>query len=551
MLKIPENTIKEIYNFGNVAREYHEGKIELPAFKAYLAVTGIYEERTLSTYMIRARIPSGVITPAQLKEISVIAGEYSHGRIHFTTRQDIQFHGVKFEDLEKIMDRLLKIGLVSKGTGGSAPRNAVVDPLSGTASDSVFDVTSFGLAAAEEFLKNDENYKLPRKYKIAFSASEADRGLAKISDLGFVAVTGNKGDGFRVYAGGGLGGGARPAIVVSEFVGFDEVSIYVEAMRQFFFEQGDRTNRAKARVRHILMRLGEEKFAEELNRYVSKVKEENLIKGDNYKSYVFENIKNEGTAYPHDNINVFQGRIKGRYNVYIHPVNGHLSSEHIDKVLGYIGGLDYESTIRLTSTQAFYIRELDGKDVEGLLAVAAEFSEKTVINKVAACTGASTCKLGICLSQGLSKAIIDFYADKDEEIKNALPVINISGCPNSCGQHQIGKIGFTGRAKKIGENMAPVYQLTLGGDLRKELAVFGKPVGEIPARAIPEFLVSFAKLKIANNYKKGDEEFYRFISEKESEIEELVNKYSVIPSIEEDESFYRDYGENKIFDKKN
>lgn len=550
MIQIPEKTIKEIYNFGHTIRDFADGKIEFAAFKAYLAVTGIYEERTLNTYMLRPRIPSGVISIEQFSEISNIAKEYSFGKIHFTTRQDLQFHGTKFEDLEKIMDRLLKIGLTSKGTGGSSPRNVVVDPLSGTAADSLFDVTHFGIAAAEDFLKNDDNYKLPRKYKIAFSSSEADRGLAKISDLGFVAVIKDGVKGFRVYAGGGLGGAARPGIIIKEFIEAEQSVLYIEAMRQFFFEQGDRTNRAKARVRHILIRLGEERFTEEFKRYLAKVSEERKIDTDNYKKYCISLIQEDGEAITADNINILEGYVKGRYNIYVHPVNGHISSENIDKIIDAIKALNYKPSIRLTSTQGFYIREIDGKDVGMIKNSIKDVSSGYITDRVVACTGASTCKLGICLSQGLSGAIIEFFGDKGVEVKNALPVVNISGCPNSCGQHQSGKIGFTGRARKIGEYFVPVYTLLLGGDLRGETAKFGKEFGEIPAKSIPAFLYELAEYKMSQGYDVGDEEFYRFITEKENEIMGLVKDFGVIPDIGENEDYYKDFGRDEFFMKK-
>jgi len=272
MIKITEEILKSVEAFKDNLESYNEGKIE--NFKSFSSIMGIYKERLMDTYMIRPRIPGGCVTLEQLKAISEIAKKYGGNQIRFTTRQDIQFHSIKIDNLSIVLEELIKVGLTTKAAGGDGIRNVACSPLAGVAMDEVFDVTPYMKAVANYMMEDPKNLKLPRKYKIAFSNSVEDTVNATITDIGFIAKIVDGKRGFEVYGGGGLGGSPRVGIKIEDFIDHKDALYYVQAMKQIFEREGDRTNRHKARLRFVLQRLGEENFKEMFKNELSKVRVE-------------------------------------------------------------------------------------------------------------------------------------------------------------------------------------------------------------------------------------------------------------------------------------
>lgn len=528
----------------NLAEEYKNGNISKEIFKSYRVPMGIYEERKENSYMVRPRTPAGVISLFQLNEINKIAEKYAQGELHFTTRQGIQFHKVEFDNIMRILEELYKIGLITVGTGGNTPRNVVSAPLSGTEKNEIFDTTPYALKTTEYIINDEENFKLPRKYKIAFSNTESDNGNAKISDMGFVAVINEDNEeGFRLYGAGGLGNASSASIILEEFIKKEEVLYHVEAMKQLFYNHGDRTNKAKARIRHILKREGEENFRKMYQNYLNELKCKTDLLLNKEDLYEIKYNKNIGKLYNGNNNFVNESKIEGRYNIYVHPINGNIKSIDLNEIINYLSQLEYEISIRITSTQGFYLREIDGKNVEDILEIINKFSAKTNIQTIKACTGANVCQLGLCLSQNLSYAIQKRFEKEDIDIQNKLDNIQISGCPNSCGQHHKAKIGMQGKAKKVDGNYIPMYNVMFGGNLNKKIAELALSYGDLPAKAVPDFLVELAKYILKENYINIED----LLIKNGNIIKELIEKYSFIPSITEDENYYKDFGKEEYF----
>ncbi|MTI56854.1 sulfurtransferase TusA family protein [Geosporobacter ferrireducens] len=540
MIKIPQQVIEEEKNYRAKVEDLKKGLIEPERFKPYRVSMGIYEQRDNDTYMIRTRIPSGVIQLSQLKKISELAKAYSHGYIHFTTRQDIQFHKVTIEDTVEIMEALLEVGIVTKGTGGNTARNIACSPLSGVSKDDVFDVTSYALAATEYSLKDPTIFNLPRKYKIAFSSSPEDTGNATIADLGFIAKTLNGKKGFEVYGAGGLGGSPNVSIKLEDFIPISEVLYHVQAMKDLFEEEGDRTNKNKARIRYILQRLGEEGFKARYQEILQKVKLEKNIKVSIYEEIPSKSIGKQVNVL---NPLVVEQKAEGFYSIYVHPQNGNLPVENLDKVIEFIDALEYEPSIRLSNTQGFFVRDLKGSDAEKLLDIILKFNTPFNIDNSIACAGAATCKLGLGLSQNLLTAIVKRFKDEEEDIKAQLPKVFISGCPNSCGQHQKGEIGLYGKAKRAVDGLVPMYGISFGGAVGVGKAVLGTEYGSIPAKKIPEFFYQLAYLKS----KKRIINFTEFVGRNLEEVKELIQQFSTIESESENPDLYYDFGADEKF----
>jgi len=538
MITITKEILKSVDEFKENLKLYYEGKIE--NIKSFSSIMGIYKERLTETYMIRPRIPGGCVTLEQLKAISEIAKKYAGSQIRFTSRQDIQFHSVKIDNLNNVLEDLIKANLTTKAAGGDGVRNVTCSPLSGVAIDEVFDVTPYMKAVANYMMVDPENLKLPRKYKIAFSNSLEDTVYATITDIGFIAKIVDGTRGFEVYGAGGLGVSPKVGIKLEDFIDHRDALYYVQAVKQIFAREGDRRNRSKARLRFVLQRLGEEKFREMLKIELNKVRDEKdptlNISCDQ------EDVENENQGNKKQWDKKYENRIvnqkkEGYYSVYIHPRSGNMTTENLDNILDFLTGLDYKISIRLTMTQGFFVRDLKENDAQKLIDLTSDFSSIFNIDNSIVCAGPKICNFGINNSQGLFNKIIETFKDKSFDIKNALPQLLISGCHNSCAQPQKGLIGFIGRKKRIEDNLIATYSILFNGRVGPNIAKFGEVYGEIPAKKIPNFLEELANLKVNSDYV----DFPGFIENKEVEIRELVIKYSSLKGLSKNPDLYSDF----------
>lgn len=536
MIRIPERIIDEAKDYRSKVEAFKNGKTDPVRFKPYRVGLGIYEQRELDTYMVRTRIPSGIMTFKQLKKISELADLYGHGHIHFTTRQDIQFHKISLNDTVNIVEELLDVGIITRGTGGNTARNVVCSSLSGVDVNEVFDVSDYAEETTSYLLKDPSVLNLPRKYKIVFSNSSEDTGNAYFADLGFIAKIQDGKKGFEVLGAGGLGSSPTSATKLEDFIPAEEVLYHVQAMKEIFENEGDRSNKHKARIRYILYRLGEEAFLNLYKKQVDKVKKEKDL---DLQIKAKEEIVNEGNTAKMTSNLLTEQKQKGLYSVYVHPENGNLAIKDLNKIIQLIDTLNYEVSIRLTNTQGFYIRDLKGADADELLQIIEPFVSHYDIDNSIACAGAATCKLGLCLSQNLLSAIKERFINVQDDIKSALPKVFISGCPNSCGQHQNGEIGFSGKAKRVGDGLIPMYTVYLG--VNKKDFKLAEAVGDVIAKKIPEFLYELASLKVNS----GVEEFTAFLTNEKENIEKLINKFNNIE--ETDKDLYYDFGSDEPF----
>lgn len=538
MIEISQDHFKAIEDFKEKVDQYKKGEIDPLRFKAFRVSMGVYEQREKETYMVRTRIPGGVINLKQFETINDIAKKYSNGKMHLTSRQDIQFHSVKLEDVYSIMKELIDIGIITKGTGGNTVRNVECAALSGVSVDDVFDVTSYVKEVTNYLIKDPSTMNLPRKYKLAFSNSPIDEANATISDLGFIAKVKDSKKGFEVYGGGGFGGNPRVSLKLSDFIEDKDVIYYVQAMKELFEKEGDRSNKNKARIRYIVARLGEEKFIQYFEKELARVKNEknlDVIINEPYEKYDTDNIK--PSLGDLKNI-IFPQKQKGRYSVYVHPQSGNLTSENMDKIFSFINTLDYGVSTRVTNTQAFFVRDLKEEDSIKLSKIVLEFASKYNIDNSLTCAGASTCQLGLCLSQGLLAGIKKEFKDADDNIKFALPRLYISGCPNSCGVHEKGKIGLSGRASRTEDGLIPMYTIFLGGKVGSGGAKMGEVYGDIPAKKIPKYLYKLAELKSNSPY----EDFDEFLDNNKENVKNLVKEFSTLESFAENSDLYYDFG---------
>ena len=492
ILAIPESVCEETRCYGTQLDAFLRGETTPEAFRAYRVPMGIYEQRTTGRFMVRVRIGAGRILPAQLRQIAKLSLTYGNGFLHVTTRQDIQLHDISLTNTPSVLEGLLEVGLSTRGGGGNTVRNISACPRTGICPHERFDVGVYANATAEYFLARKSSFNLPRKYKITFSGCGTDCAFASVTDLGFFAQVKNEQRGFSVFAAGGLGRGSRVGIKLEDFVSAEDVIVVAEAIRRVFDRYGDRSDKNKARLRHVLGRVGEEIFRAlyheartELNTEAFNVKV--LPISDEPETIV----RNEApTIDTHGASAVFNEKQEGLFSIQLWLPLGEISAKDL---MGVSEIADQYSIgeVRTAQTQDLYLTGVPADRVEEAL-TALHTLNPTLLKpnrpKIVACTGSNTCKLGLCLSQNLARAIDEEFSVRRTRFTENVPEIRISGCPNQCGGHSIAEIGLEGGARRINGRLMPHYSLFLGAQLSENGAHLAERVATVPARRIPELL---------------------------------------------------------------
>ncbi|WP_408955586.1 sulfurtransferase TusA family protein [Natroniella sp. ANB-PHB2] len=552
VFKIPETVKEDTNKYQQEVERFLAGEIDPVRFKGHRVPMGIYGQRGAKEeeqYMVRVRAPGGVVTVEQLKILNQLSKEYGSDYLHLTTRQDVQIHQVDIEDTSQILFDLLEVGLSPRGGGGNTVRNIANASRAGVASDELFDTTPHALSLTEYLIKTRSSFNLPRKYKIAFSSTPEDEGLATINDLGFIAQEKNGKKGFKVYAAGGMGTASEVGFLIEEFITEDKIFHVAEAIKRFFDEYGDRSNKHKARLRFVKKRLGEEEFKIKYKEYLADVLAENIETHQiNYYQLPREEVNTE-LEVTADYLK--EEKVTGYYSVELRPENGDLKADELDQILEIELLATKEVDLRTTNRQSLLIRGVRAEQVEELLeeirAINPELLAKNNSTVPIACKGASTCRLGLCLSPNLAKEIRNKLASLADSLQNLLPQIYISGCPNACGQHLIGKIGLEGKAKRFNGKLAPHYSLLLGGNIADGNSKYGERVIDLPAKRIPEFLASLAE-ELATEEDYNPAQFNQYLEAGGKErIKELAAEFIDIPTYEKESDLYQDWGQDEDF----
>jgi len=225
---------------------YYEGKIDEERFRSLRLARGVYGQRQFGVQMIRIKLPYGRITSEQLHRIANVSDEYSRGRLHITTRQDIQIHHVSLDRTPELWAELEKDDITLREACGNTVRNVTASETAGIDVNEPFDVSPYAHAVFEFFLRNPICQEMGRKFKISFSGTDEDTALSFMHDLGFIAKIKNGEIGFKVMLGGGLGSQARLADTLFEFISAHRIIPITEAVLRVFDRHGERAKRARA-----------------------------------------------------------------------------------------------------------------------------------------------------------------------------------------------------------------------------------------------------------------------------------------------------------------
>jgi sulfite reductase (ferredoxin) len=494
---------KDILELEKKIRLFKEGKIDEERFRSLRLARGVYGQRQAGVQMIRIKLPYGKVTGEQLLRISKVADEYSTGKLHITTRQDIQIHYVSLDRTPQLWAELEKDDVTIREACGNAVRNVTASALAGVDVDEPFDVTPYAHAVFQFFLRNPICQEMGRKFKISFSSSDEDTALSFIHDLGFIPKIKNGEHGFKVMLAGGLGSQPRHADVLYDFLPINKLIPTVEGVLRVFDRHGERAKRLKARMKFLVKNLGVDGFVK-LVEEERKALSHQTVEIDFPREDVFSllpkikspevKIENQ-KAFEHWKLtNVIKQKQEGLFAIGVKVLLGDFSTEKaraLAKLIREFG----TNELRFTLRQNFVIRNVKEEYLtyfyQELLKLGFADPGFNATIDITACPGTDTCNLGIASSTGIAKelerVLISEYPDY---INNKNIVIKISGCMNACGQHNMAHIGFQGMSIRTKNKLvAPAVQILLGGGvLGNGQGRFADKVIKLPSKRGPEAL---------------------------------------------------------------
>lgn len=573
-IPIPAAILEEIETFENEAMKTLAGEVSNDLFKPFRLQYGIYGQRQPGVQMVRIKIPFGGISANQLRRVAELADRYATGVGHVTTRQDIQMHFVELKDVPTIMRSLAEVGLTTREACANTVRNVTACHLAGVCQGEVFDVTPYAKTVAYHLLRNPLNQSLPRKFKIALSGCKQDCALTPIHDVGLLAAKRADGViGFRMVAGGGLGSAPRIAQVLREFTPMEELLPSIEAVIKVFDTLGNRKNRNKARMKFVIEKLGFDEFkrrweaayesmgykkpSHEPIKLLSYADEPTplIMPTRNGSGPVTANGNGHANGIGHETpfqmwkrTNVVKQRQSGYVTAAIKLFMGDLTSEQMlcvaDLADRYANG-----NIRTTINQNMVIRWIPETQLESLhtdlAAQGLSDPGAELVEDIIACPGTDTCGLGITSSKGLARALGEvFPAGRVPEDLSDVS-IKISGCHNSCAQHHISTIGLHGVGKRLGDHVAPHYELHLGGQVDGTPKI-GQMTVKLPAKAVPAALSHL--VTVYRRDRLPNENLSAFIARAgKIKLKDELIPYTIVPAFQDDPTFYYDWeGESEF-----
>ena len=555
MYRLPDTLTEDIAYFGTLIDDFHDGKIEPVKFKGTRVPMGIYEQRKDGTYMVRVRCTGGYISPEQLKQVALTAQSHHSSLLHITTRQEIQIHHIAIEQVKTILPELQTVELSSKGGGGNTVRNMLVDINSGISADETFDVLPYAVDLTTRLIAEPDSFTLPRKLKIAFSTGETNADFALINDLGFIARIKDSKRGFKVYLGGSVASNPTLGWVLFDFAPEEELFNIAIAAKRFFNNHGNRKNKHKARIRYIFYKEGEEKTRELFFNYYNEIKsKENFVYTPvalkfEYKkpSFAPASVSSE-EFFTWKRRNVKSQKQSGFFSTIVPFVNGNTDSETLLKIAEFAAAFGND-VLRFTVRQQLQLRNIPEDYLANVYLLLNELGINTglpaIINNIVSCTGADTCRLGICYSKGASLALRKKLGKSKLNLDEIGDLqINISGCPNSCAQQIWSDIGFSGRVGR-NERMYAAYNVYAGAS-KGENPQLGVVLGTVSARDLPQFTEDVLAGYIPVKQKYSSFNDYLQDAGKEN-IKTLVEKYKDVPGFDEDKNYYYDWGSEELF----
>ncbi len=556
---------------------YQAGRMDGDSFRRFRLQNGIYGIRgQVDIQMVRVRIPLGRLTAAQLDGLGHAAETFATGPGHLTTRQDVQLYWVPLARVPDLLTDVGKVGLTTREASGNVVRNITADPFAGVAPDEVFDVRPYANAVARFWLRNPVSQNMPRKVKMAFSGSPADRAVTGMADIGLLAVIrqvdGQPRRGFQVLVGGGLGSSPQVGKPLEDWTPEANLLPTLDAIVRVFDRLGNRQTKAKARLKFLVEQLGIEAFRDLIFKERTALP---LVQAQPYPGFDAD-INRIGWVTPqpaispkrnghHDDEldpsdysrwlehNVIRQRQPGYVAVSIAVPGGDITSSQFH-ALASVARQFARGEVFTTIGQNLVLRWVAEDTVRDLFRTLCEIglgeSGADGLWNVVSCPGADTCNTAITTSHRLALELGRRLREQpDLNLAQDLRGIDIkvSGCLNACGHHHIAAIGFHGGARRVNDRQTPHYLMLLGGRVLPGKVILGKPVTSIPAKRVPEAVERVIALYRAGR-RDVDETFHDWVGRVgavslRGRFEDLRN----LPDPTTTPELYRDWGQDFPF----
>ena len=503
------------------------GELTEDQFKRIRLMNGLYLQ--LHSYMLRVAIPYGALSSAQLRKLAFIAQTYDKGYGHFTTRTNLQLHWIKLKDAPDILAHLAEVGMHAIQTSGNDIRNITADPLAGVNADEVDDPRVWVEAVRQWSTFHPEFSYLPRKFKIAVTASPADRAATKIYDIGLRLHRDEAGEvAFEVLVGGGLGRTPYLGSMIRKSLPARHILSYLHAILRVYNRHGRRDNPWKARIKVLVASLGPETFAREVEEEWARTDKARIDLPDAELARIrsafaprdFETLPATSAAFEAAKANPAFARF-ARHNVQPHKVPGyavvHVSLKEPGETPGDCSAEQMQAVADLAERYSMdearvayeqnlilpYVKLDDIQAVwKALDAVGLATPNRGLITDIIACPGLDYCALANARAIPIAQAIAKKFADPVRAERVGELGVKISGCINACGHHHVGAIGILGIDKK-GEEF---YQITLGGSAEAEASL-----GHVLGQALPADKVADAVDQLVEVYLRERKDGERFV----------------------------------------
>ncbi len=474
---------------------FERGELTSDQWRSFRLLNGVYGQRQDGVNMVRAKLPAGIVTRAQLIALADVADRFARGIGHITTRQNMQFHFVPSADVEDALRVLADAGITTKEACGHSVRNWTCCPFAGVAKDEPFDPTPYVEALVRHLLRGPYSSTLPRKFKPSIGGCcGTDCSQAFINDLGLLARVQDGERGFLLLAGGGLSTLRRSALVVEEFVPAGEVLEAADALVRVFHRIGNRHNKAKARLKWAIDKLGREVFLAEYRAERERIRSEGGVPlvlppqpAVPARRAPLAQVATPEPGYAEWAADSVRAQKQpGFSTVVIRLVLGDIASAQL-RALAELATQYGEGEVRFTNEQNIAVRWVASARLPALhrelQRVGLARAGANTVADVTSCPGASSCKIAVTASRGLGAQLTELLDRRPELAAKGHGLdVKVSGCPNGCGQHYIAGIGFQGGMRKVAGRAAPQYLVYVGGGIGADHAEFGRLVGKVPAR---------------------------------------------------------------------
>ena len=541
---------REFDDFDTESTRYLKGQLVEEDFIKFRLKQGVYGQRQPDVQMIRVKLPMGGVTPEQLEAFADVIDEYVPLRKgHITTRQNIQMHHVPLPDAAKLIRDLGDAGLSSREGCGNTMRNVTGDPRAGVLDGELFDITPYAGAYVRYFVRHPTTQAMPRKVKTAFTATDDDNAITQIHDVAFIPRERDGVRGVEIRVGGGTSIMPRIAPTLYEFVELDNgdyLKVTEACMRIFDRQDFLRVNRARARIKVLIDKIGIDAFRELVEEELEGdwVAERNFSLDEilfdvdeqaNAPAAQSASASPNGDSREFDHFaesNVARQRQRGFSTVEVKVRRGDLTPEQLrglaEIMRRYSGGY-----ARTTVHQNLVLRWVRDESVYEVWQALGDLelgdAGADEITDVVSCPGTDSCKLGITSSMGLNQAIQErvVQMDIDDPLTRRIH-IKMSGCPNGCGQHHIADIGFYGASMKVGEHTIPAYIPHVGGVYEGGEVRYGQRLkARLPAKRVPEAVERW--VRFYESERADGEPFRAFVDRVGTEEFELKVKDLTLP----------------------